>query len=211
MKRLILLFLVGIFIAIPFHGNAATLFEGFESGVVPPSGWTVEQVLPNENTWEIKTIGSPYEGSYAANFGWSSDFQVDYLLSPIITPMAGPFTVEAWSQGSTYWGRDTYDNYNLALYLVYDSIYFSDLVGTFDEDWGENWAWSKSTFDLAGLFSPGVPVRLGYVYMGGDGADAGLDNITIQYTSNTVPEPATMLLLGLGLLGLVGVRRKMRK
>ena len=37
------------------------------------------------------------------------------------------------------------------------------------------------------------------------------DNIAIGYDPSRVPEPTTMLLLGLGLVGLAGVRRKIKK
>jgi len=36
-------------------------------------------------------------------------------------------------------------------------------------------------------------------------------DFTVHGDATTVPEPASMLLLGLGLLGLIGVRRKIQK
>ena len=52
-----------------------------------------------------------------------------------------------------------------------------------------------------GLFSDGFAVYSSGVYSSLSGSG---------YNMSTVPEPATMLLLGLGLMGLVGIRKRMR-
>lgn len=74
--------------------------------------------------------------------------------------------------------------------------------------------WLETTIDLGGLsLGPGT-YSIRWDPRNLNGADTGseffaLDGVGLQ--GSVVPEPTTMLLLGAGLLGLAGARRKMKK
>jgi predicted secreted protein len=156
------------------------LFEGFEGGVVPPSGWTAVNTNPRQN-WKIATVGTPHTGTYAADVEYDDQLalQDEILLSPVLSLSAG--NLDFWSLGSLFWCRDTHDNCDLDVWLVVgawgggDDVY----VMQADDDWTGTWVWSHSAVNL-GPYLPGGPVRIAFRYTGQDGAQIKLDDVTLN-------------------------------
>ena len=158
-------------------------FEGFEAGVVPPSGWTLVPTNPNQ-TWKIDTVQLiPHSGSYYAAVKYDPALldQDESLLSPAFTADKG--SVSLWSFGSLYWCRDTYDNCDLEVWFVNGSWGGGDdvLLGKTDSDWTGEWEWSYSTFDFS-PYTSGNPARIALRYVGNDGAKIGVDEIRVTHS-----------------------------
>ena len=170
--------------------SRADLLEGFEDGIMPPSGWTHLQTNPNE-TWEIDDH-DPYSGNYNAHVLYDPALmdQDEVLLSPTFTAQSG--SVSLWSIGSLYWCRDTYDNCDLEIWFVngtWDGGSADDIyLGLADDDWTGTWAWSHSSLDFS-PYANGSPARIAFRYVGNDGAEIGLDDVTINYFSGTCNDP----------------------
>ena len=151
--------------------------EGFEGAVFPPTDWT--RVVNNSSyTWAQSTTPYTHSGSYGAYVPWNYD-QDEWLLTPELALAEG--TLSVWSEGSIVWCRDTYDNCDLNVWLVVDEVGGGDdvFVANLDEDWPANWTWTQATIDLA-AFLPGVPVKIGFQYIGDDDADVAIDDIALD-------------------------------
>ncbi len=169
--------------------------EGFETSF-PPSGWT--QVINNPSyTWEQSSTYA-YEGSYGARAPWDYD-QDEWLLTPELALAEGALSV--YSQGSVYWCRDTNDYCDLNVWLVIGEVGGGDdiFVKNLEEDWSASWTWTLTTIDLT-PFLPGEPVRIGFQYIGDDGATAAIDSVVLDGVEGLdVPwlseDPVSMVIL----------------
>jgi uncharacterized repeat protein (TIGR01451 family) len=121
---------------------------------------------------------APHTGSYYAHVLWDYN-QDEWLLSPEMELATGALSF--WSYGSLYWCRDVLNNCDLNVWIVVGPLGGGDdiFVGTADQDWLNNWIWSQSAYDLTPLL-PGGPVRIGFQYVGSDGAEVTLDDIVLN-------------------------------
>ena len=158
------------------------LYEGFEGGVIPPTGWTT--IVNNSYTWEIDNY-APFEGYYYASCFYDASYsgtQDEWLVTPVIDlSQKTSWNLKFAWQGSYYWSVDPYDNYDLEVYISTDGgstfptlLWAEDNIGQFD-----NWIWYLETIDLS-AYSTEDSVKIGFRYYGYDGAQFSLDAIEIN-------------------------------
>lgn len=162
--------------------QSCTLSESFESGIVPPSGW--ERVQTNAyQTWKTASY-DPAEGLYYAHVEYDANlfYQDEVLISPPIT--CSNMTISFWAIGSYYYSVEL-GNYDVALWAVVGGWGGGDdvlITGSVLADLGyfNNWQWYYVSYNIpAGLDNQ--EIRFAWQYSGVDGAEFGLDGVSLTH------------------------------
>ena len=158
--------------------------EGFEGGVVPPTGWTLTQYNPVE-TWEIDTY-DPYTGVYNASCFYDAtytDVQDEWLISPVMNFASATSDLKlgfAWLM-SYYWSVDPYDSYDLQVHITTDGTAWTQIWSEHSEGVFASWTWYEKVISLSSYTGTGYEtVQVAFVYDGYDGAQASIDDIYVD-------------------------------
>lgn len=138
------------------------------------------------------TLNQAFTVSNATSITLSFDYAFDFID-------VNPWADDTFLALTTYTG----DIAGTVTMLDIQSSLIGANYGHYEETFTLDPAWTidaEMTFTLS---------EIGGFFSGGTLSMAGLDNISAE--SAPIPEPATIILLGLGLLGLVGVSRKKLK
>jgi len=169
----------------PMADKASLLFEGFEDGIMPPTGWGTSVYNPAGITWDIGDY-APFEGSYYATCHYDSTYsgdQDEWFTSPTLDFEGATTDLKlefAW-QMSYYWGVDPYDNYDLEVWISTDAgaTFSTMLWSEAGEGLFDNWTWYEESIDLSAYVGE-KDVVIGFRYAGYDGAQGSFDGISVN-------------------------------
>lgn len=165
------------------NAQVILLQEGFEGGVMPPTGWTRINGPSSPGSeaahWRIDNSGYVYSGTYGAACPWGYNLN-EWLISPALdlSAISNPAVSFQWAS-SYYWHVSPNDNGDLFVKVSVDGGTTWNPVWTFGNIgvW-QNWVWYFTTIDLSAY--QGQPnVKIAFNVVANDNADIALDDIMV--------------------------------
>jgi len=162
-------------------GLITVLNESFEAGTVPPAGWNTVVTNPNY-TWQLMS-NDPHQGTFHASTLFNEDLvpQDEWLISPAYRLESGELDI--WHFGSIFWCIDE-DNCDPEVWLLSGDTpnpASDSLLYNLEDDWTDTFVWTNTVINLD-PFLDGSPVRVGFRYVGNDGAEVSIDNLALRGT-----------------------------
>jgi hypothetical protein len=173
------------------HAGSNLVSNGsFETGDF--TGWTVSGDTTFTGVCDVSTCPgnfAPIDGTYAAYFGPVGD---NATISQTIATTPG-------------------DEYSLSFYLAnpvggtpnYFNVTFGNSSFNFT-NFGVAFGWQQFTLTT---LATSDQTQLSFTFRN-DPSYWFLDNVTVQQSGGTLPEPSTLVLFGSGVLGLAGIARR---
>ena len=160
----------------------------------------------NESEYGVTPWGEQFVviGGYGADLGTS----IQQTISGLVVGDLYTLNFGLASEGYTAQGRSGSANVQLSMLAGSATASASYAPGM-----SVSWYWDTWTMYSYDFVANATSATFAFedLAMTGEGYDIGIDNVSIEGAGQVIPEPATMALFGLGMLGMATLRKRFKK